>query len=339
MEFAYDGGGLGKGGTVTLFVDGEQVGEGRVGGDRADALLGRRDLRRRLRHRLARQRRLHRPRAAGSPGTVNWVQLDIGEAAEDLDHLISPEERLQDRDDETVSDGCCTPSREPSAPEPRPAAAATSSPVPVAFAVADIPAGEARLGSEQPVAYPEDGEGPVRRVRLGAFRIGAHAGHQRRVRRVRRRHRPRHRGRALRLVVRLRRPAARRLPADPRRRARAVVAPGRGRRLAPPGGPAVRSSTAARDHPVVHVSLDDAAAYCALGRRHGCRPRPSGSTPPAAASRAGVFPWGDELEPGGEHRMNVWQGEFPAQQHARRRLRTAPRRSTRSRRTATASTT
>ena len=28
MEFAYDGGGLGKGGTVTLYVDGEPVGEG-----------------------------------------------------------------------------------------------------------------------------------------------------------------------------------------------------------------------------------------------------------------------------------------------------------------------
>ena len=30
MEFAYDGGGLGKGGTVTLYLDGEKVGEGRV---------------------------------------------------------------------------------------------------------------------------------------------------------------------------------------------------------------------------------------------------------------------------------------------------------------------
>jgi len=29
-EFAYDGGGLGKGGTVTLYVDGAKVGEGRV---------------------------------------------------------------------------------------------------------------------------------------------------------------------------------------------------------------------------------------------------------------------------------------------------------------------
>jgi formylglycine-generating enzyme len=25
-----------------------------------------------------------------------------------------------------------------------------------------------------------------------------------------------------------------------------------------------------------------------------------------------VFPWGDDLEPEGEHRMNVWQGDFPA---------------------------
>ena len=29
MEFAYDGGGLAKGGDVTLYVDGDKVGEGR----------------------------------------------------------------------------------------------------------------------------------------------------------------------------------------------------------------------------------------------------------------------------------------------------------------------
>jgi hypothetical protein len=28
-------------------------------------------------------------------GTVEWVQIDIDEAAEDLDHLITPEERLK----------------------------------------------------------------------------------------------------------------------------------------------------------------------------------------------------------------------------------------------------
>jgi hypothetical protein len=37
MEFAYDGGGLGKGGTVTLYVDGQQVGQGRI--ERTHAFL------------------------------------------------------------------------------------------------------------------------------------------------------------------------------------------------------------------------------------------------------------------------------------------------------------
>ena len=32
LEFAYDGGGLGKGGTASLYLDGEKVGEGRVEG-------------------------------------------------------------------------------------------------------------------------------------------------------------------------------------------------------------------------------------------------------------------------------------------------------------------
>src|SRR5262249_6833306 len=32
MEFAYDGGGLGKGGMVSLFIGGKKVGEGRVAG-------------------------------------------------------------------------------------------------------------------------------------------------------------------------------------------------------------------------------------------------------------------------------------------------------------------
>jgi sulfatase modifying factor 1 len=64
-------------------------------------------------------------------------------------------------------------------------------------------------------------------------------------------------------------------------------------------------------HPVVHVSLRDAIAFC----RWNGRRLPSDHEWEQAA-RGGLlhkdFPWGDELEPGGDHRMNVWQGDFPS---------------------------
>ena len=70
MEFAYDGGGLAKGGTVTLYVDGTKVGEGRVERDGADGLLRRRDLRRRLRHRHRRSATTTRREGSRFTGTV-----------------------------------------------------------------------------------------------------------------------------------------------------------------------------------------------------------------------------------------------------------------------------
>ena len=66
MEFAYDGGGLAKGGDVTLYHDGDQVGTRPGRGHAADDLLGRRDDRHRLRVRHHRHPRLHRPGTAGS---------------------------------------------------------------------------------------------------------------------------------------------------------------------------------------------------------------------------------------------------------------------------------
>jgi arylsulfatase len=91
MEFAYDGGGLAKGGDVALFYDGEAVGTGRVEktqpmGYSADETC---DV----------------GADTGSPaspdygptgnrftGKIEWVQLDIGEDSHD--HLITPEARV-----------------------------------------------------------------------------------------------------------------------------------------------------------------------------------------------------------------------------------------------------
>ena len=67
MEFAYDGGGLGKGGTVTLYRRRRAGRRGPRRGHRPDDLLRRRDRRRRPRHRLAGQRRLRAARRASSP--------------------------------------------------------------------------------------------------------------------------------------------------------------------------------------------------------------------------------------------------------------------------------
>jgi sulfatase modifying factor 1 len=64
------------------------------------------------------------------------------------------------------------------------------------------------------------------------------------------------------------------------------------------------------DHPVVHVSWNDAKAYCDWA---GAR-LPSEAEWECAA-RGGLegctFPWGDVLEPAGEALCNIWQGDFP----------------------------
>ena len=94
MEFAYDGGGLGKGGDGDALRRRQPGRRGPGRGHRADGLLGRRDDRRRRRHRHAGQRRLRTADSAFT-GRVRWVQIDLDEAAEDADHLITPEERLR----------------------------------------------------------------------------------------------------------------------------------------------------------------------------------------------------------------------------------------------------
>ncbi|MEI8700851.1 arylsulfatase [Mesorhizobium sp. ISC15] len=94
MEFAYAGGGLGKGGVVTLFVDGKQVGEGKVEATAAMVFsaddgtdvgcdTG------------APVSPDYGPQDNEFNGTVRGIQLAIGDDANHPDHQVSPEEALR----------------------------------------------------------------------------------------------------------------------------------------------------------------------------------------------------------------------------------------------------
>jgi arylsulfatase len=94
VEFAYDGGGLGKGGTATLFLDGEPVGAGRV--DATVPMLFSGDETTDVGFDSATPvSDDYGPRDAQFTGKVEWVQIDLGKDAEDADHLITPEDRLR----------------------------------------------------------------------------------------------------------------------------------------------------------------------------------------------------------------------------------------------------
>jgi hypothetical protein len=94
MEFAYAGGGLGKGGQVTLYVDGEKVGEGAIPMTQAivfsadDGCDVGEDS-------GAPVSQDYGSRGNAFNGTVKGVQLAIGDAAESSDHLVSPEDAIR----------------------------------------------------------------------------------------------------------------------------------------------------------------------------------------------------------------------------------------------------
>jgi arylsulfatase A-like enzyme len=92
MEFAYDGGGLAKGGNVALFIDGNKVGEGRLPATipmvfSADETT---DIGYESASPVSEDYTMH---TSAFNGKINWVQLDAG--VEDYDHYISPDERLR----------------------------------------------------------------------------------------------------------------------------------------------------------------------------------------------------------------------------------------------------
>jgi arylsulfatase len=89
MEFTYDGGGVGKGGTATLYIDGVACGEGRI--EQTEAFL------------FSADETCDVGNEFGSPvttdygqkkfsGQVEWVELELG--LDDHNHLITPEDRV-----------------------------------------------------------------------------------------------------------------------------------------------------------------------------------------------------------------------------------------------------
>ncbi len=91
-EFAYDGGGLAQGGTVTLYHDGSAVGSGRVA--MTQPMVFSADETTDIGYESGTTVSPDYTAATSRfTGKIRWVQIDLGD--DDHDHLVDPEERLR----------------------------------------------------------------------------------------------------------------------------------------------------------------------------------------------------------------------------------------------------